>query len=198
MLLVGLAVTLSFEMRNGAGRHTPELDAPALRTFRAAGEVAATVAIAAASLAKTGFAATLLRAARGGWPRRAAWAVVALVNSAAAAAGVLVWVQCAPLRKSFEAAAGPGSCAPGPVRVAVQVVNSGERAGAIRSPPPPPKQRYREHGPALMSVSQLARAAVSGTADIALSLLALYIVHKSRVHQGYWIGALVCAALGIL
>lgn len=39
---------------------------------------------------------------------------------------------------------------------------------------------------------------VSGITDIGLSLLALYLVHRNTMKQGYWIGALVCAVLGVL
>lgn len=40
--------------------------------------------------------------------------------------------------------------------------------------------------------------AISGIADVVLSLLGVYIVYKMETRRGYWFGALFCAALGIL
>lgn len=40
--------------------------------------------------------------------------------------------------------------------------------------------------------------AVSGATDIVLSLLALYVVHKSTENQGPWSGGSACAILGVL
>lgn len=40
--------------------------------------------------------------------------------------------------------------------------------------------------------------AVSGATDIALSLLALYVVRKSTENQGSWSGGSACAILGVL
>lgn len=143
-----IAVALSLKIHIGAGRPAAEaLEATTLRTFRLAGDVASTIALAATSLAKTGLAAALLRRRRrspaptsavaGGWWPNAApvWVVVGLMNAASGAAGVLVWARCAwgppppPLPLSQEnlfEGASSGSCIPGPVSVGVQIVSAGE------------------------------------------------------------------------
>lgn len=101
--------------------------------------VAATVALATTALSQTGLAATLVKAvgfSRKGsssssfigiptWPRTVAWATIAVVNTAAAATGLLLWLQCTPVQKTFQNV-DFGFCWPGRVMIVAQIVNAGE------------------------------------------------------------------------
>lgn len=87
-------------------------------------EISSTFAIVVTSLSKTGFAATLLRDAVG-FPRFCVWVLVFLMNAVSGVSGTLLWVQCTPLRKNFEAVKF-GYCWPDSVRLAVPILNTGE------------------------------------------------------------------------
>lgn len=95
--------------------------------------VAATLALATTALSQTGLAATLVKAVGTSsslvgiptWPRTVAWATIAVVNTAAAATGLLLWLQCTPVQKTFQNV-DFGFCWPGRVMIVAQIVNAGE------------------------------------------------------------------------
>ncbi|KAJ4397756.1 hypothetical protein N0V93_001992 [Gnomoniopsis smithogilvyi] len=160
-LLLALTIVITYEISHGVGRHSSELSPATLRQFALSDEIGSTIAITVTSLAKTGFAVTLLKLVEG-WPRLLVWVIIGVVNIVSGISGTLLWLQCTPLRKNFEPTPF-GSCFPSSVQVGIQIVNT----------------------------------ATSGTADIVLSILGLYVVHKQTMKQGYWVGALVCAVIGV-
>lgn len=95
--------------------------------------VAATLALTTTALSQTGLAATLVKAVGTSssfvgiptWPRTVAWATIAVVNTAAAATGLLLWLQCTPVQKTFQNV-DFGFCWPGRVMIVAQIVNAGE------------------------------------------------------------------------
>lgn len=123
-LLVALGLALTFEIIEGAGRHAIELSASQLRLFNLTDVVGSTIAIVVTALAKTGFAVTLLTAAEGS-TRFLVWLTLAVVNAVSGVAGMLLWLQCTPLRMNFEPVP-RGSCFPSQVRVGIQIMNTCE------------------------------------------------------------------------
>lgn len=121
-LLAALSITLTIEVHDGAGKHISSLDRETLRMFTLTDEIGLTIATVVNGLAKTGLAVALQRIATG-WRRKAIWTVVFLVNAVSGVAGMLIWVQCEPLKKNFEPAT-VGSCFPNSVRVGVQIMNT--------------------------------------------------------------------------
>lgn len=94
-------------------------------SFSLAEAIASTISIAVASLSKTGFATTLVytTSSTRGWPRTLAWATIIVVNITAGMTGLMLWLQCMPMRKTFEMVA-YGYCWADGVVTATQVVNS--------------------------------------------------------------------------
>lgn len=115
-------MVITYEISHGVGRHTSELNPTTLRQFALSDDVGSTIAIAATSLAKTGFAVTLLKVAKG-WLRSLVWLIIGMVNVVSGVSGTLLWLQCIPLRKNFEPTPF-GSCFAGSVQVAIQIINT--------------------------------------------------------------------------
>lgn len=123
-ILLALTMTSTFEINQGVGRHAAELNAATFREFALTDEVASTIAITVTSLAKTGFAVTLLKIVDG-WPRFADWLIIGVVNIVSGVSGTLIWLQCTPLRKNFEPTPF-GTCFPDSTRVGIQIMNTGK------------------------------------------------------------------------
>lgn len=98
--------------------------------------VASTLALAVAALSKTGFATTLVKQGtkKGAWPHIVAWAIIAVVNLTAAATGLLLWLQCTPVRKTFTDL-DAGYCWPGGVTIVAQIVNACEYIRTVHTYP---------------------------------------------------------------
>lgn len=123
-LLLALSVSLTFEVREGLGRHISELSPEVIQDFILAIQLSSTIAIAGTSLAKTGFAVTLLKISEGRL-RRLVWFTIVFVNIVSGVCGTVLWVQCTPLRKNSEPSS-PGTCFPGAIRTGIQIFNTCE------------------------------------------------------------------------
>lgn len=121
-LLLGLSISLTFEVKKGLGRHMSELHPMALEGFVLESQLSSTIAIAGTSLAKVAFAVNLLKYSEGRL-RRLVLLIIVLVNAVSGVSGTVLWVQCTPLRKNFIPTS-PGSCFPGATRVAIQILNT--------------------------------------------------------------------------
>lgn len=93
----------------GYGKHSWDL-IPTLNIdkFTLVAETRATFTIAAIAWTKTAFAITLLRLTEG-WTKRFVWFIIISVNLALGLSGLLFWVQCTPLAKSWTPTL-PGKC----------------------------------------------------------------------------------------
>lgn len=189
ILLLALTVTCAFaaHMHDDNSNNSSATTQLARESFSLAEAIASTIAIAVASLSKTGFAATLLHTSTKSWPRAVAWATIIVVNITAGMTGLMLWLRCIPMRKIFEVV-NYGYCWPDGVMTAMQVVNSCKSASATMV-------SYCNNRVTIANIFSL--SAVSGLANIVLSLTAVYVVYDTTSTRGYRTGAWFCATLGI-
>ncbi|KAE9366583.1 hypothetical protein N431DRAFT_495054 [Stipitochalara longipes BDJ] len=109
VLVIDDALATYLVMGLGFGKHSWDLSSTFnVDKFALVSATRATFTIAAISWTKTAFAITLLRLTEG-WTRRFIWFVIISTNIALGLSGLLFWVQCTPVVKSWKPST-PGKC----------------------------------------------------------------------------------------
>jgi len=125
VLIVDVSLATFMVKHFGYGKHTWDLS-PTLDFdyFSLIANLRATFAVVAAAWTKTAFAITLLRLTEG-WTKRFIWFVIITVNIALGMSGLLFWVQCTPVQKSWTPTI-PGKCMKGSILIDYAIFGGGK------------------------------------------------------------------------
>jgi hypothetical protein len=98
----------------GYGLHTWDFDSRNLQALVLSLDVSGTFSITAAVWSKTSFGITLLRI-MDGWAKKFTWFCLISMNIAMGLTALFTWVNCTPVRKTWDLSVQDGSCWPGEV-----------------------------------------------------------------------------------
>jgi hypothetical protein len=133
-LIIDDALATDLVKEFGFGKHSWDLP-PAIQLnldkFVLVLELRATFTIIAIAWTKTAFAITLLRLTDG-WTKRFVWFIIISMNIALGISGLLRWVGCTPVRKSWTPSV-PGTCLPQRVSLNADIFSGGKYPVPVRS-----------------------------------------------------------------
>ncbi|AEO70849.1 5889bcb4-e80d-4a4a-a150-786807b6c81e [Thermothielavioides terrestris] len=105
---------MTYNAHMGYGLHTWDFDSRNLQALVLSLDVSGTFSITAAVWSKTSFGITLLRI-MDGWAKKFTWFCLISMNIAMGLTALFTWVNCTPVRKTWDLSVQDGSCWPGEV-----------------------------------------------------------------------------------